>query len=267
MARLLGLKPHTPDERDIKLTEVYKTSSDLPSDFGATGLDWGMLGNDEFGDCYWASAAHEVMAEATQAGRNPVFSTESVLSSYCGYLGLSDRKKLDEQTDEGTDAREGAKYRTELGVADQNQWANHYQEPGAKGHRIGAYAFIEPGANAYQTILSAIRDFEGVTVCVELPESAEEAFQRAEEGDGEYIWDYVAGSQIVGGHAISGVAVKNGQLVIVSWGQEVVMTEAFVEHYLQTVVVYVSGSILNGEGKSVDGLDLSALRSKLAEVY
>lgn len=255
MARLLGLKPHTPDERDVKLTEVYKTSSDLPSDFGPSDLAWGMLGNDRFGDCYWASAAHEVMAEASQAGRSPAFGEQEVLTSYAEYLGLSSPSDLNERTDEGTDAREGAKFRQKTGVKDVR----------GNGHRIGAYAFIEE-KSAYQTILSAVHDFEGVTVCVELPESAEEAFNAAEEGQGEYIWDYVRGSQIAGGHAISGVASKGGQLVIVSWGQEVVMTEAFVENYLQCVVVYVSGSVLNGEGKSVTGLDLSALRSKLAEV-
>lgn len=255
MAHKLGLKPHTPDERDIKLTEVYKTSSDLPSDFGATGLDWGMLGNDRFGDCYWASAAHEVMAEATQAGRKPVFNEQEVLTSYAEYLGLGSVAALNERTDQGTDAREGAKFRKKSGVKDVR----------GHGHRIGAYTFIEE--RDYQTILSAVHDFEGVTVCVELPESAEEAFARAEEGEGEYVWDYERGSRILGGHAISGVAAKDGKLVIVSWGQEVVMTEAFVENYLQCVVVYVSGSVLNGEGKSVTGLDLSALRSKLAEIH
>lgn len=257
MAHKLGLKPHTPSERDIKLSEVYSASTSLPSSFGTTGLDWGMLGNDEFGDCYEASSAHEAMAEADQAGRHPVFSKDSVLTSYAYYLGLKSLDELNEETDEGTDAREGASFRLKTGILDE---AGH-------AHKIGAYAFIEGNsASTYELIKSAVYDFGGVTVCVELPESAEEAFSKAEEGNGEYIWDYVKGSQIAGGHAISGVSVKDDQLVIVSWGQEVVMTEAFVEHYLQCVVVYVSGAVLNGEGKTINGFDRAALRAKLAEV-
>lgn len=254
MAHRLGLKPHTPDERDIKLTEVYRASS-TPTDFGATGLDWGMLGNDRFGDCYWASAAHEVMAEATQAGRNPQFAELDVLQSYSEYLGLTSVSDLNERTDQGTDARQGAKFRKANGVKDNN----------GHGHRIGAFAFIE--SPDYNLIKSAVHDFEGATICVELPESAEEAFSAAEQGDGKYVWDYVSGSQIAGGHAIAGTSVREDELVIVSWGQEVVVTEAFIDKYLQCVVVYVSGSVLDAEGKSITGLDLSALRGKLAEIH
>lgn len=254
MAHKLGLLPHTPDERDIKLSTVYKARTTLPSNFGVTGLDWQMLGNDEFGDCYEASSAHEAMAEAHPNGRNPVFSKESVLGSYASYLGLSGVSALNERTDQGTDAREGAKFRQKSGIKDIH----------GVGHKIGAFVLDE--SKDYQTILSTVYDFGGVTVCVELPKSAEEAFNKAEEGSGEYIWDYVHGSQIAGGHAISGVSVKDDQLVIVSWGHEVVMTEAFVEQYLQCVVVYVSGAMLNGEAKTPNGLDRPALRKKLAEV-
>lgn len=255
MAHKLGLKPHTPDERDIKLSTVYKAQTTLPTTFGTFGLDWQMLGNDVFGDCYEASGGHEVMAEAHPAGRSPEFSKESVLTSYVEYLGIK-LSELNEETDEGTDAREGAKFRVKYGIKDVN----------GHGHKIGkAFTFIE-GKSVYQEILSAVYDFGGVTVCVELPKSAEEAFGKAEQGDGEYVWDYVQGSQIAGGHAISGVGAKDGQLVVISWGQEVIMTEAFVEHYLQCVVVYVSGAVLNGEGKSINGFDAPTLRQKLAEI-
>lgn len=255
MTRLLGLKPHTPSDSDIALASVYQAQASLPSDFGAQGLDWQMLGNDQYGDCYWASAAHEVMAEAHLAGRSPVFATTQVLTSYSKYLGLKSLTELNEQTDQGTDARQGAAFRKEHGVEDAN----------GHGHKIGAYTFIE--SPDYSLIKSAVYDFEGVTVCVELPESAEEAFRRSEmNGHGEIVWDYVPGSPIAGGHAIAGVNVKGSDLYVVSWGQEVLMTEAFIEKYLQTVVVYVSGSTLNGEGKTVTGLNIEALRSALSSL-
>jgi hypothetical protein len=251
MAYKLGLLPHTPDERDIKLSTVYTVTTDLPSTFGATGLPWGMLGNNEYGDCYWASAAHEAMAENHLVGRTATFTTEPVLTSYAEYLGLKSLRELNERTDRGTDARKGAKFRRLDGVKDSDD----------VGVKINAWALTED--KDYHTILSAVHDFGSVTVCVELPESAEEAFNRAEEGEGEYVWDYVRGSQIAGGHAVAGVGSKDGQLQIVSWGHEVTMTEAFIEHYLQCAVVYVSGSVLNGEGKTINGLNRAALRSEL----
>lgn len=243
----LGLLPHTPDERDIALSSVYTPQSDLPASFGATGLDWGMLGNDEFGDCYWASAAHEVMAEAHLAGRDPQFATEHVLDSYATYLGLYGHRALNESTDKGTDARAGAKFRRHTGVEDAEGIA----------HRIGAFTFVEEPD--YELIKSAVHDFEGITVCVNLPESAEDAFR----SDGPKVWDYVKGSPIVGGHAIAGTSVRDDKLYVVSWGHEVEITEAFIEKYLQTCVVYVSGSTLDGTGHTPGGLDKPALLTAL----
>lgn len=253
MAHKLGLRKHIPSEKDIQLTSVYKPRATLPTSYGASGLEWGELGNATWGDCYWASSAHETMAEAHLSGRNPQFSEEHVLDSYAKYLGLKSGSELNESNDQGTDAREGAKFRHEFGVEDAS----------GHDHKIGAYTFIEE--KNYNLIKSAVYDFEGVTVCVELPESAEEVFSKAEQGEGEYIWDYVSGSKIAGGHAIAGVNVKEDKLYIVSWGHEVEMTEAFIDHYLQTVVVYISGSALSG-GKTVEGLDVAALKEALKSV-
>jgi hypothetical protein len=243
----LGLLPHTPDERDVALTSVYTPTPERPDTFGATGLDWGVLGNDEWGDCYWASAAHEVMAEAHLAGRDPGFGTEDVLSTYASYLRLEGVWELTQRNDEGTDARAGAKYRKAHGVRDASGHAHH----------IGAYTFIE--VPDYELIKSAVHDFEGITVCVNLPESAEDAFRT----EGPKVWDYVKGSPILGGHAIAGTSVQDDKLFIVSWGEEVELTEAFVEKYLQTCVVYVSGSTLDGTGHTPAGLDRAALLNAL----
>lgn len=244
MAYQLGLLPHTPQKTDIGLSSVYTAQSSLPSSFGVTGLEWGMLGNERFGDCYWASAAHETMAQAHLSGRDPSFSEANTLTSYARYLGLKSLNELNEQTDQGTDAREGAQFRKQIGLLDANGAAHH----------IGAYTFIEKPD--YEMVKSAVYDFEAVCVCIEAPESIYKGF---EEG----VWDYVKGSPIIGGHAIAGVAVEDDELVIITWGGEVKLTEAFLEQYMQTTVVYVSGSALHGEGKTIDGLDREALKKLL----
>lgn len=245
----LGLKKHVPDERDLKLASVYSPTRSLPETFGTRGLDWQMLGNDEFGDCYFASAAHEVMAQARLAGRSPAFADQGVLDTYAYFLGLYGAEALNEKTDVGTEPRAGAKFRRHHGVTD------------AKGtnHRIGAYVFEEEPD--YEKLLVALYDFGAVTLCFELPQSADDVFLGQ---PGPKVWDYVPGSPILGGHAVAGVArAESGQIVAVSWGQEVEITPAFVQHYLQAALVYVSGSVLDGTGHAPDGLNKAALLEAL----
>jgi hypothetical protein len=244
----LGLLPREHDARDISLGAVYKPTRSLPDTFGARGLGWGVLGNEDYGNCYWASAAHEVMAQAHLAGRSPKFDDKGVLNSYALYLRLYGAEALDESNDTGTEPRAGAKFRQKHGVEDAH----------ASGHRIGAYVFEE--APDYEKLLAAIYDFGAVTLCFDLPQSAEETFDQG-------VWDYHPGSAILGGHAVAGVArADSGRIVAVSWGAEVEITPAFIEHYLQCAVVYVSGSVLDGSGHAPDGLDKPALLEALRSV-
>lgn len=238
-----GLLELQPDERDIKLSSVYE-APDYPQTFGTRGRNWGMLGNDKWGDCYWASAAHEVMAQAYTVGRLPNFDTGNVLDSYAVYLGLYGRQGLEANPskDQGTEPRAGAKARQRQGVNDAR----------ARGHRIGAYVF----ENDLSKLLPSLYTFRACTLCLELPQSAEEDFDSG-------VWDYKPGSPIVGGHAVAGVAAEKGELIAVSWGQEVRLTNEFLQHYLQTAMFYVSGAVLDGSGKSPTGLDAAALRAAL----
>jgi hypothetical protein len=241
MTRKLGLRDYVESDADLKVADFYASAP--VEQVNVPSAPFGMFGNDQFGDCYWASAANEVLAEAYQAGRAPQFDTESVLSSYAAYLGVEPTQLR--QHDQGTDARKGAKWRAQYGVNDTN----------GHGHKIGAYAFITVPDPAL--IKSAVRDFEGVTVCVNLPESAERDLN---------VWDYVAGSPILGGHAIAGVGVEYEDLVVISWGHKIPVTDAFIEKYLQCVVCYISGSTLNDEGKTVRGLDKPGLRRALDNI-
>lgn len=255
MTYSLGLHDYKPSARDIRTEDFWAPTKAASPEYGVLGLDWGMLGNDLFGDCYWASAAHELMAQRNDvAGKAPVFSTESVLSTYCKYLGIQ-RDQLNAKTDQGTDPRKGAKIRTQFGIADDAEWENHYEEPGAGGHRIGAYAFIQEAS--YTKLLQAVEAFEAITLCIDCPQSAQENTK---------VWDYVPGSPIDGGHAIAGVAIRDGSLVVISWGFEIEVTPAFIAHYFQTAMVYLSGAELAKDGTTPAGVNRPALRKILGEV-
>lgn len=250
MRYCLGLLPHTPKSTDLALPEFWTPDSvsSRPDSYGVTGLNWGMLGNDEWGDCYWASACHETMALRHGSGREPdIFTTDDALNTYGTYLGVYGEAGLTRENDRGTDAREGAGFRRSHGIE-------------AKGYarKIGGYAFLNAGTS-YADVLAAIYSFGVGTVCIEAPESIDTDFDSG-------VWDYEPGSPIIGGHAVAGVAVSNGQLVVVSWGKEVVVTEEFLKQYLQTVVVYVTGAALGPNGTTPAGLNKAAYLAALHEV-
>lgn len=210
-----------------------------------------MLGNDRFGDCYWASAAHELDAQRAAVGAYPSFTDESVLNTYAAYLGVRGRGGLEADTaaDVGTEPRAGAKWRREHGISD----ANGHQ------HYIGAYAFESDP----EKLLSLVYSLEAATLCFALPQSAEEAFDDYYD---EKVWDVESGSPIVGSHAVAAVGAKDGQLVGVSWGRPVTITDAFLAKYLQTAIVYFSRAVLGAEGDTPLGLDRNKLRQVVQEV-
>lgn len=246
----LGLRDHVPQTTDVQLSDVWEAPLDSQSSGGVRGLDWQMFGNDRYGDCYWASAAHEVMAEAHLAGRTPQFSVDNVLASYAAYLGVAPTQL--EQYDRGTDAREGARFRREHGVQDAT----------GHGHRIGAYAFEYD----YTKLPALISALEGCTVCVELTDSCEQEFQAAEQDGRDFEWNAACVSgNVVGGHAISGVFWDQRGVGVVSWGREGIISPEYLDKFMQTTVVYFSGSVLKG-GQSPRGLDKAKLLQLVQEV-
>ena len=79
-------------------------------------------------------------------------------------------------------------------------------------------------------------------------------------------WDVVEGSPIVGGHYVPRVARRNGNLVVITWGQIQAMTPAFFEKYKDESIVYLTKEDLKAcvtpEGFNVKQLtdDLAALQ-------
>lgn len=241
----LGKREFTPDPRDLKLADYLTGAPEPPAgDFGHEGLvsDWQMLGNDTAGDCVWAGAGHETMMLGAEGGHHPVFSTKSVLSDYSAVTGYVPG---DESTDRGTDVRTALLYRRRTGLLDAN----------GHRHHIGAFVQLKPGdlAELYQ----ALYVFGCVGIGIEFPESAMAQFNAGEP------WSVVKDSRIDGGHYVPIVARRNGQPVCVTWGRTQPMTEEFYSTYCDEAWVYVSASVLNGEGESPEGLNIAQLRADL----
>jgi hypothetical protein len=202
------------------------------------------LGNNDFGDCVWAGAAHEHQVWSLAGGwERPRFTTHDVLSDYSAVTGF-DKAKPD--TDQGTDMQAAASYRRKVGVIDAT----------GLRHQIDSYIALQVG-NAEQMIL-AMWLMGAAGIGVQLPSYAMDDF------DAGKPWEVKAKPRIIGGHYIPGVGRdKDGNIVFVSWGKVASMTPEFYERFSDEALAYVSLEILNAKRLSPDGFDADGLRRAL----
>jgi hypothetical protein len=209
------------------------------------GSNWQMLGNDNYGDCVWAGAAHETMLWNKEVGSSAAFSNTSVLSDYSAVTGFNPN---DPNSDKGTDMQVAASYRRKTGVLDAK----------GKRHKVAAYLALKIG-NIDELAL-AMYLFGATGIGIKFPESAMTQFKAGKP------WDVVAGAKISGGHYIPGLGrVKNGNIVVVTWGKIQQMTPKFYDKYCDEVVAYISMECLKG-GKNPEGFDVAQLNSDLKAI-
>lgn len=243
-----GLRDFTPAATDIKTDQVF--SGTAPAEGGThftTGL--GLLGNGTWGDCYWAAVARLAHSASKIGGRNRPVDEPHTVETYEGYIG----KKLTQQTDEGTDARAGAKYLVEHGILDSN---------GTPARISAAYAF-ESDATKLPALINAGLD---VIVCIDLTQGNEEEFNTAEAAGTDFQWDLTHGTKVVGGHAIPATFWTPDGIGVNSWDREGIVTYDYLAKYMQTAVVYFSSAILAKDGEAPSGLDKEKLLALVAEV-
>lgn len=244
----LGKLPARQGAVRLKLADyVDKTVLPTPSaTFGHDGAvrAWQMLANDSLGDCVIAGGLHETMLW-TQNGSSLVsVSDAAAIKNYSAITGYNPK---DPNSDQGTDMQVAASYRRKTGLVDAN----------GKRHKIAAYLAITPGD--LQEHLLAMYLFGAVGIGINFPASAMTQFNAGKP------WTVVKGSKIEGGHYISGVARRSGRIVIVTWGKEQPMDDAFLAKYNDESYAYVSEEYLKA-GKSPEGFNATQLIADLAAI-
>lgn len=242
----LGKTPARAGAMTFKLSKYIDKSAlpKPPKQFGHEGLIqaiWGMLGNDRYGDCVWAGAAHETMMWNAEAGRKVAFSDAGVLSDYSAVTGFNPKKP---STDQGTDMVVAASYRRKTGIVDAV----------GKRHQVAAYLSIKPGDINEHMIAAYL--FGAVGIGIEFPSSAMDQFNAGKP------WDVVSRSKIEGGHYVPLVA-RRANLEVVTWGRLQAMTPAFFQKYNDESVAYVSLEALQNN-KSPEGFNAAQLQADLA---
>lgn len=243
----LGKTKARPEAVTFKLSNYLDTAKlpPLKARVGHPGLlpagDLGMLGNDQYGDCVWAGAAHETIYLNLEARNHVEFSDTSVLSDYSAVTGFNPD---DSSTDNGTDMKDAASYRRRYGVRDQT---------GIR-HKVVAYLGIEPG-NLDQ-MKYAIWLFGAVGIGIQFPASAMTQFNNGQP------WDVVPGSPIRGGHYIPGVYADKTGFQVITWGKRIRVTNRFLVKYTDEAIAYVSYEALRN-GATIDGFQKADLLADL----
>jgi hypothetical protein len=226
----------------------YFTASELPTPpkhFGwwsaVPEASWGMLGNDQYGDCVIARSMHAVKYRNAVQARTVDFSTQDALDDYYAVNGTTE--------DNGTDPLAMEKYLQSTGVRDTTN----------ARHKIDGSVVLQTGD--VSDLMLAMFLFDGCSICLNLPDSAETQFANGEP------WSVVAGATIIGGHDVMGMCPNsNGHIVCVTWGGIQAMTPEWFRTYNNLLICDFSLEALDAKGLSSRGYDKSALIADMADI-
>ncbi|MBO0878932.1 MAG: hypothetical protein J2P17_00800 [Mycobacterium sp.] len=245
----LGRKPSAEAPR-LKLSDYVDVQAVLPKIppvFGhqSTVSQWGMYGNDQYGDCVWAGAGHEHLLWNAANNRTIAFTDDNILSAYSAVTGFNPD---DPSTDQGTDMLTAAKYRQQTGLTDA----------AGNMHKIGAYLALKPGD--INELAAASYLFGAVGIGIVVTDRAMEQFQNGQP------WKPVWCAHVEGGHYVPVVGRNaDGNFVAVTWGALQELTPKYYVKQSDEVIAYVSQDYLTAD-KSPEGFDQAALVADLGAI-
>ena len=242
-----GMLPWQPDAVKLRMS-TYLVSASLPAvpaTFGhvhspAPSGGWGMLGNDQAGDCVLAGAAHEAMVwEWATRKPLPRFTSANVLGQYYTLAGGKDA---------GLDPIGVAKWRCSNGLVDADGIV----------HQVKAFGSISVSDIA--ELEQAVYLFGACGVAGALPDSAEQQFANREPWN-----DLGSAPNPKNGHYFPCVG-KNSQdnYMVVTWGRLQAMTPQYFLRYAVGGLCYMSLEYLTATGKSPELFDEAQLDTDLA---
>lgn len=211
-------------------------SVDWQSPVDASG--WPMYGNDQIGDCTFAEIGHHIQLITKAASGTAVQVSDSAVLT--GYEAVSGYRPGDPSTDVG------------CRIADV---MDYWLKTGVGGHHILAHASIH--ASNTKLVKQAIALFGGVSIGLNVPQSAEDQFNAGQP------WDYVRGSRSLGGHCVLLGAYGPKRWKVITWAAEEEMTDLFYQHEVDEVRLPVTTEWFKG-GKSPTGIDIATMGADYA---
>ena len=210
--------------------------------------DWGMMENDQLGDCTCAAAGHLIMEWTANAGKKMVMPTDKqIVDAYSAITGYNPT----------TGANDNGAVEVDV--------LNYWRQSGIAGHKIAAYMALEPANHTH--IMDSVYIFEGCYIGLQLPISAQDQVKNHQpwsvppsgaSGDGK------PGSW--GGHAVPVVAYDSRGVTVVTWGALQTMTWSFWEAYCEEAYAILSADYLTGKKTTPQGFNMQQLQADLADL-
>lgn len=246
MPRKLGRRSIKTDARTLRLSKYLTALPPAPVDRnwlrGVT--EWGMMLNDNLGDCTCAACGHAIQIWTLNTGAEQTVYDAAILTAYeewCGY------NPADPGSDQGG-----------IILDVLNDWRQHGEV--LQGNKLSAFASVNV-ANPGE-VRQAINLFGGVYIGLGLPVTAQT----------QTSWSYVpstpdnaAGSW--GGHAVYVPKYSAAGLTCITWGEAMWMSNHFWHEYVDECYALLSEDWLNTRGaQSPSGFDLAQLQADLAAI-
>lgn len=222
---------------------------------GAT--DWGMFGNDQYGDCVIADCAHQEMLRTANDGTIWIPKQIDVLALYAyfqGYKGDPSNLQAIEaylaNNDNGCNELDVITYLTKTG------WL---------GRKLDGSANLDP--KNLDQIKWAVCIFGASRLGLNLPDSAQSQFESGQP------WEPVVSAQLDGGHDVPIVKYDGVYFYAVTWGKLQPVTPAFLTAqyadgtpYLEEAHAELAFDWVNAAGTCPAKLDLAQLVADLSSI-
>jgi hypothetical protein len=247
----LGKQAARHDPRTLLLASYVTTSLPTPPasfDVSTKVQAWGMMDNDQIGDCTCAAAGHLIMEWTANAKSKMVTPTDKqIVAAYSAITGYNPTTGANDN---------GA---VEIDVL------NFWRQNGIAGHKISAYMALEPSNHNH--VMDSVYIFEGCYIGVQLPISAQDQIKNHQPWSvppGGPTGDGKPGSW--GGHAVPVVAYDARGVTVVTWGALQRMTWSFWEAYCEESYAILSTDYMSGKKTSPQGFKLKDLQADLADL-
>lgn len=197
--------------------------------------NWGILGNQDYGDCGVAGLQHGLEAAATDTGESEKWASEKqVVDYYMKYTGGQDS---------------GVVLSDFLAYARKN---------GFLGHKVNAYAPV--AVHDVPTLQFAINAYDFCYTGITVTQAMEDAF-----GKGQPWTTTTAKGEVLGGHCVPAIGYDETGLTVVTWGEPQVITWSAWHRISSEAWAIVSGEVAS-KGADGHGINLAALQADLSQL-
>lgn len=207
--------------------------------------NWGMLGNDQWGDCTCAAVGHKRIGDVyVNQGRTLTVTTDDTLQLYSAATGFD------------PNAGPSGSNPTDQGAVCQDV-LDYWLKNGFLGEEILAFAKVNLSNVAQVKQATAL--FGQIYCGFNFPASAMDQFNNGQP------WTVVKGARIEGGHCVTIGAYDATGLECVTWGATQRMTWAFFEKYFDEAWVIVTPDFVDAtSGNDALGQSLYQLGQEFA---